>query len=444
MSASGSVLDVKAQIDLKEAQERIDQIDFKMVTFSLGGKDYGIDIMKIKEIAKFSNFTYVPNSFPYVRGVYNLRGDIISILDLRVLFRLPVPPNNSEIENGLILRLEESVIGVVVDSIDKVIGISSHNVQPPHPIFGDINIKYIYGVVENAGRLYIILNADSICSKEETARRADAAEAAPVAASFVAEDFAQPSDYASKGEPEKDFVIDTLKTFRNFFVTPVNESWYAKRFGEWKDMRQRKSAGVQLDSADDADAFLTGFYSADTARFWSADHAAHYSRVLTDTGANIINVWDVGCGKGHEAYSLAGILSKKFPGRMIKIWANDNDLIAISTAPNLIFHDDEVPDYLQSYVVAGNNGPNFQTDFKSKVLFEYHDATHSSTLPDLDAIVARDLLSFQSPDNQVKILNGFYEKLKPSGILFLGDNEKPLDSSQWTSVQNSRSAYKKS
>jgi len=60
--------------------------DFKMVTFSLGGKDYGIDIMKVKEIAKFSQFTYVPNTPPFVRGVYNLRGEIISIIDLRLFF----------------------------------------------------------------------------------------------------------------------------------------------------------------------------------------------------------------------------------------------------------------------------------------------------------------------------------------------------------------------
>ena len=447
MALEQHVMDVRAQVDLKEAQERLDQIDFKMVTFSLGGKDYGIDIMKIKEIAKFSNFTYVPNSFPYVRGVYNLRGDIISILDLRVLFHLPVPANTAETENGLILRLEENILGVVVDVIDKVIAISSKNIQPPHPIFGDINIKYIHGVVENAGRLYIILNADSICSKEETAHRADAAVAAagsqplPVATYSPSPGSAVS---AAAADPEKDFVSETLKSFRAFQVTPVNEPWFAKRFGEWKELRQRKSADVQLKSTEDADSFLAPFYSGDSGRFWSADLAAQYSHIFEDTGGKAINIWNVGCGKGYETYSLAGVLVKKFPGRMIKIWANDSDLIAISTAPNLIFHDDEVPDYLQPYVVAGKNGASFQSDFKARIFFEYHDATHSNTLPDLDFIVARDVVSFQSPDTQVKILNGFHEKLKPAGILILGDNEKPLDSSIWTPVQNSRSAYKKS
>ena len=69
--------------------EQVENIDFKMVAFSLAGKDYSIDIMKVREISKATRFTYVPNSLPYVRGVYNLRGDIISIIDLRTMFNLP-------------------------------------------------------------------------------------------------------------------------------------------------------------------------------------------------------------------------------------------------------------------------------------------------------------------------------------------------------------------
>mgnify|MGYP000676561961 FL=1 len=69
---------------LAEEKNKITVVDFKMVTFSLSGKDYAIDIMKVKEIAKAGRFTYVPNALPFVRGVYNLRGDIIPIIDLRL------------------------------------------------------------------------------------------------------------------------------------------------------------------------------------------------------------------------------------------------------------------------------------------------------------------------------------------------------------------------
>ena len=118
------------------------RVDFKMVTFTLAGKDYGIDIMKVKEISKASKFTFVPNAAPFVRGVYNLRGDIISVIDLRTFFNQTVTEEDLDFVNMIILRLDRHVLSVIVDSIDKVVGISSDSIQPPHPLFGDINIKY--------------------------------------------------------------------------------------------------------------------------------------------------------------------------------------------------------------------------------------------------------------------------------------------------------------
>src|SRR6056297_949077 len=147
----------------QEEAEKVENIDYKMVTFSLAGKDYGIDIMKVKEISKAKRFTYVPNADPYVRGVYNLRGDIISMIDLRIMFNLPaVKQEENDFEDMIILRLDDYLMGVIVDEIDKVVGINSKSIQPPHPIFGDINIKFIKGVVENEGRLYLILDVEKI------------------------------------------------------------------------------------------------------------------------------------------------------------------------------------------------------------------------------------------------------------------------------------------
>ena len=124
--------------------EQVIVVDFKMVTFSLAGKDYAIDIMRVKEIAKAGNFTYVPNTSPFVLGVYNLRGDIIPIIDLRIFFNIPVPARKkNQAESMVIINVQDQTFGVVVDFIDKVVGVSSSTIQPPHPIFGDINIKYI-------------------------------------------------------------------------------------------------------------------------------------------------------------------------------------------------------------------------------------------------------------------------------------------------------------
>ena len=77
------------QEQLVEEEEKVSEaVDYKMITFTLGGKDYAIDIMDVKEIAKTGRFTYVPNTLPFVLGVYNLRGEIIPIIDLRIFFHL--------------------------------------------------------------------------------------------------------------------------------------------------------------------------------------------------------------------------------------------------------------------------------------------------------------------------------------------------------------------
>lgn len=152
-------------LDDRKAQETV---DFKMVTFSISGKDYAIDIMYVKEIAKAGQFTYVPNTLPFVVGVYNLRGEIIPILDLRIFFNISDKKDeDSKLQNLLILKVNEQTFGVIVDNIDKVVGIQKSSIQPSHPLFADINIKYIAGVIENNKHLYILLDVERIFSKSK-------------------------------------------------------------------------------------------------------------------------------------------------------------------------------------------------------------------------------------------------------------------------------------
>lgn len=132
--------------------------DFRMITFTLGGRDYGIDIMEVKEISQVPTFTHVPNTATYVRGVYNLRGEIISIIDLRIMFNLEPEESNQELEDVIFLRSDDHIIGVVVDEVKDVVAVASARIQDPHPIFGGINIRYIRGVVENGETLFVILD----------------------------------------------------------------------------------------------------------------------------------------------------------------------------------------------------------------------------------------------------------------------------------------------
>lgn len=457
---------IRQNIQTEEAL-KIENIDFKMVTFSLAGKEYGIDIMKVKEISKANRFTFVPNSAPFVRGVYNLRGDIISVIDFRVMFHLPSPEREEgAMEDMIILRLEELQIGVIVDSIDKVVGISSKTIQPPHPIFGDINIKFIKGVVENDNRLYLILDVERILGQKDSAPQA-AQRSEPL--TMVPEEFEEASRDTRAGgagassaaaglagaagaageteaeEPDFSFVVDTLKTFRSFHVSPVNLEWTERRFEQWKEERRSAQKDVQLQGPEDADLFLRSFYSDGTGRFFPEGlkdaYLALFKELQGERGQ--ISLWNPGCGSGYESYSVAAALKEAFPGKTIKVWAHDKDLLSISTAPNLLFQQQDVEDYLKPYVTEGKNGLSFSSELKDSVLFEYHDILHGNPFPDVDIIFARDIASFLNRQDQDKLLKIFGEKLRNGGLLFPGKNER-LSGPGWEPVgQAGLPAYRK-
>ena len=428
-----------------ESRDKTDVIDYKMVTFSLGGKDYGIDIMKVKEISKASKFTYVPNSIPFVKGVYNLRGDIISVIDLRLMFNLPIPENTSGVENMIILRLEDNTIGVIVDTIDKVVGINSEKIQPPHPLFGDINIKFIKGIVENDEKLYIILDVESVFDQKsaETAIQQSSIPA-PAGTVNAVVDQSGLKALESDGNVDFNFVVETLATFNSFHVSPLNEGWVRTRFNSWSRQRTENGLSVQLQNQNDATEFLTNFESPYSGRFWDKDYASAVTEVLPEGEGGTFSAWNVGCGKGEETYSLATCLKKKMPARNIKIYANDSDLLNISTAPNLIFARNTIPALYDEWINEGRNGWSFNSAVKDVILFEYHDVTHDNQFPSVDLIVARDVLSYLSVGDQQKLIDIFYDKLKPGGILIAGANEV-IASGGWEPLGKGRvPAYKKS
>ncbi|AEE16200.1 CheR family methyltransferase [Treponema brennaborense] len=441
-------------------KERIAAVDFKMVTFSLAGKDYAIDIMKVKEIAKAGHFTYVPNTLPFVLGVYNLRGDIIPIVDLRLFFNIEVPERSKEdLENMLIVTVDEQPFGVVVDVIDKVVGIQQSTIQPPHPLFGDINIKYIYGVVESNDRLYVLLDIDRIFgvrgvahtdeTKSEESKFAvvhpheepaaaepgetKAVSAPPAKQSRAASPQPQAVAPAAVKDPfEADFLFvkDSLQKLKSFYVNDINEAWVKRRFAEWQ---KERGDAVQLTNVQDAEAFLAPFYSTDTASFWSRQYADAVYKTLPENGAKQIVVWNPGSGKGYEAYSLACLLAKRYPESRVKIYAQDIDLLSVSNAPLLTVPAKFAEDWYAPYVVRSVSGEYvFSAEIKDTVMFEYHDCMHANTMPPVDIIFSRDVVSFLAPGTQETLFEDFDEKLKGNGIIILGENETLANMSAWS------------
>jgi len=419
--------------DLQEQKERAENVDFKMVTFSLAGKDYGVDIMNVKEIAKADKFTYVPNAASFVRGVYNLRGDIIPIIDLRQFFHLPMDSNKTDVmENMLILHINDQVYGTIVDKIDKVVGINKENIQPPHPIFGDINIKFISGVVEKLGELYIILDVIRIFTVTEDEKKSSRTTVSAESGDY----FVPPAGEAAAGpraaaDTAVGFVQESLTALKGFSVTPVNDKWLNRRFTEWSSGRTGES--LQIRTASEAENFLSTFPSPCNGEFWSEAYASHFKKILVDNSAAIINVWNIGCGKGYETYSFACILKSRYPNARLKIWANDNDIMAVSQAPNMMYELEELPEYCRTFTVHGSNGYSFNQAIKDSIVFEYHDVKNENTLPEMDVILARDLLSYMPAAEQTRLLGDFSEKLKSRGLVIVGRNEE-LTGALWQAV----------
>ena len=410
--------------------------DFRMVTFTLGGRDYGIDIMKVKEIAQSSQFTYVPNTAPHVRGVHNLRGEIISVIDLRRMFQLGIDSKSSVrgLENILILRLEEVAVGVVVDTIDHVVGVDSRSIQAPHPLFADIKVNYMRGVVEARGRTYVILDVERIFGRHETSTGPEPAVPRPAAKVVGSQDM------------ELDFIIQALATLRGFHVTDVNREWVEKRFREWKSQRGESASDLQLTSEGEVEAFLDPFWSIDAGRLFDEKTMGDLQLLMLDpVGGRIVKIWDVGCARGHEAYSLAVAARLRYPDAQIKVWAIDKDLLSVSVAPNLVVPKDEVPSLYvkQSLVSESPSGYTFVPKIRDAVVFEYHDILHGNEYPTLDVIVARDVLSLLTLEEQRRILGEMEGLLRDGGLLIVGSNEA-IPGAAWTRVeQGSIVGYRK-
>lgn len=407
---------------LEEARKKI---DFKMVTFSLAGRDYGIDIMRVKEISKASRFTYVPNTFSFVRGVHNLRGEIISVIDIRQMFNLPVnqeKKSKDKLEDILILSLKENKLGIIVDAINKVVGIASETIQPPPPLFRDINVKYISGVVEYDSHLYLILDIERIFEEEVKEKDTES-----VPEKKIADERPVPKKVDKKeGVPEIQFITDTLSALVKFYVTGLNKDWVQARLTEWKKIREKKGMSFQLSSDEDAIEFLSEFYSPCTGRYFDEDYKNRLSAVLPQVSAGSMDIWNAGCGKGLETYSLGVICKLKYPQVRLKIWANDISLLDISSAPNLVPKKEELPDYFtkNNFITDTPKGPQFSQEIKDMIYFEYHDILNKNMVPMIDLIFTRDMLSFLKPQDQEKALAEFASKLKPGGMLIVGKNEK--------------------
>ncbi|WP_427338671.1 chemotaxis protein CheW [Caloranaerobacter sp. DY30410] len=131
------------------------------VLFKLEDESYGIEIEYVKTIEKITNITRVPNTKPYVKGVINLRGEVIPVIDLRERFGLPIKDYNND-TRVIIVSIQDFVIGLIVDSSSEVIYLNDNEVDNP-PAIGEANTaEFIKGIGKKDGKLIMLLNLKKV------------------------------------------------------------------------------------------------------------------------------------------------------------------------------------------------------------------------------------------------------------------------------------------
>ena len=138
------------------------------LTFTLGKEEYGIDILKVQEIRGYEAVTRIANAPPFIKGVINLRGVIVPIVDLRIKFNLG-EPTYDQFTVVIILNIGKRVVGVVVDGVSDVIQLNSDNLHPP-PEFGSIlDTRYILGLGTVDERMIIMVDIERLMTSQEMA-----------------------------------------------------------------------------------------------------------------------------------------------------------------------------------------------------------------------------------------------------------------------------------
>ena len=143
----------------------------KYLTFELGGEEYGLEILKVKEIIGIMNITSVPQTPDYVKGVINLRGKVLPVIDLRLKFSME-PLEYSERTCIIMVDItgisgKKVMVGIVVDSVSEVLNIKGDEIEDT-PSFGNrLNTEYIMGMAKVKGGVKILLDIDRVLNAEE-------------------------------------------------------------------------------------------------------------------------------------------------------------------------------------------------------------------------------------------------------------------------------------
>ncbi|MCP4376368.1 MAG: purine-binding chemotaxis protein CheW [bacterium] len=131
------------------------------LAFALGQEEYGLEILKVREIISMSDITFVPNTPIYVKGVINLRGKVIPAIDLRLKFAMEEAPRTDE-TCIVVVNVNKTEMGIIVDRVSEVLDISSENIEASPEFGASVDTDFILGMGKTEDRVTTLLDISSV------------------------------------------------------------------------------------------------------------------------------------------------------------------------------------------------------------------------------------------------------------------------------------------
>lgn len=138
------------------------------VTFKLVGETYGINVMQVQEVLRYSEIAPVPGAPPYVLGIINLRGNVVTVIDTRHRFGLE-PGEVTDNTRIVIIEADKHVVGILVDSVAEVVYLRQSEIETAPNVGNDDSAKFIQGVCHKNDELLILIELDKLLTDEEWA-----------------------------------------------------------------------------------------------------------------------------------------------------------------------------------------------------------------------------------------------------------------------------------
>ncbi|HEB95939.1 MAG TPA: chemotaxis protein CheW [Sedimenticola thiotaurini] len=148
------------------AENEVSSNIVQLVTFHLDDETYGIDVMQVQEVLRVTEIAPVPGAPPYVLGIFNLRGNVVTVIDTRGRFSLP-PAEITDDTRIVIIESEQQVVGILVDGVAEVVELDTGTIDATPNVGNDDSSRYIQGVATLDGKLLIVLDLNKLLTEDE-------------------------------------------------------------------------------------------------------------------------------------------------------------------------------------------------------------------------------------------------------------------------------------